>query len=77
VTNAQFPEMITTLRPICQLYVSIDAANEETLKAIDRPLFKDYWPRFIDSLKSLSAKGQRTVYRLTMVKAWNDNEIQE
>lgn len=75
VTNAQFPECITNLRPICQLYVSIDASTEEGLKKIDRPLFKDYWQRFIDSLKALSEKGQRTVYRLTVVKAWNDDEI--
>jgi hypothetical protein len=26
--------------PITQLYVSIDAATKESLKAVDRPLFK-------------------------------------
>ena len=77
VTNAQFPECIASLRPVCQLYVSIDASTEDSLKKIDRPLFKDYWQRFIDSLKELSKKGQRTVYRLTVVKAWNDDEIKQ
>eukprot|EP00730_Choanoeca_flexa_P016974 TRINITY_DN8112_c0_g1_i1.p1 TRINITY_DN8112_c0_g1~~TRINITY_DN8112_c0_g1_i1.p1 ORF type:complete len:750 (+),score=171.27 TRINITY_DN8112_c0_g1_i1:269-2251(+) len=75
VTNAQFPEAIANLRPVCQLYVSIDASNEQSLKAIDRPLFKDYWPRFLECLRELGRKGQRTVYRLTVVKAWNDDEI--
>ena len=75
VTNAQFPEAITNLPPITQLYVSVDAATPETLKAIDRPLFADYWDRFIDSLKSLKDKQQRTVYRLTLVSGWNMEEV--
>ena len=45
VTNAQFPDAITDLPAITQLYVSVDAATPETLKAIDRPLFGDYWVR--------------------------------
>ncbi|GAB5033732.1 trna wybutosine-synthesizing protein 1 homolog [Nannochloropsis oceanica] len=75
VTNAQFPEKIAALSPVTQLYVSIDAATKETLKAIDRPLFRDYWERFLSSLQQLRLKGQRTVYRLTLVKAWNMNEV--
>ncbi|RCV40654.1 hypothetical protein SETIT_9G072500v2 [Setaria italica] len=75
VTNAQFPEKIKTLKPITQLYVSVDAATKESLKAVDRPLFSDFWERFLDSLKSLHEKDQRTVYRLTLVKGWNAEEI--
>lgn len=62
--------------PVTQLYVSVDASTKESLKKIDRPLFKDFWERFIQSLEALSEKGQRTVYRLTLVKAWNVEEIQ-
>ena len=58
-----------------QLYVSIDASTKDALKAIDRPLHKDFWERFLASLKELAAKGQRTVYRLTLVKGWNAEEI--
>ncbi|XP_057871082.2 S-adenosyl-L-methionine-dependent tRNA 4-demethylwyosine synthase [Cryptomeria japonica] len=75
VTNAQFPDAIRSLRPVTQLYVSIDAATKERLKAIDRPLFSDFWERFIDSLKALRDKQQRTVYRLTLVKGWNTEEL--
>ncbi|VDI56049.1 tRNA wybutosine-synthesizing protein 1 [Mytilus galloprovincialis] len=75
VTNAQFPDAISNLVPVTQLYVSIDASTKESLKKIDRPLFKDFWERFIESLKALSAKRQRTVYRLTLVKAWNTDEL--
>jgi tRNA wybutosine-synthesizing protein 1 len=76
VTNAQFPDAMRALTPVCQLYVSVDASTEESLKAVDRPLFKDFWPRFQDSLLALSEKKQRTVYRLTLVKGWNTEELQ-
>ncbi|KAH0517298.1 S-adenosyl-L-methionine-dependent tRNA 4-demethylwyosine synthase [Microtus ochrogaster] len=76
VTNAQFPEEIRNLTPVTQLYVSVDASTKDSLKKIDRPLFKDFWQRFLDSLKALAAKQQRTVYRLTLVKCWNVDELQ-
>ncbi|XP_057424172.1 S-adenosyl-L-methionine-dependent tRNA 4-demethylwyosine synthase [Lotus japonicus] len=75
VTNAQFPDKIKSLKPITQLYVSVDAATKDSLKAIDRPLFGDFWERFIDSLTALKEKHQRTVYRLTLVKGWNTEEV--
>ncbi|XP_007079143.1 S-adenosyl-L-methionine-dependent tRNA 4-demethylwyosine synthase TYW1 isoform X1 [Panthera tigris] len=76
VTNAQFPVEIRNLKPVTQLYVSVDASTKDSLKKIDRPLFKDFWQRFLNSLKALAAKQQRTVYRLTLVKAWNVDELQ-
>jgi len=76
VTNAQFPDAIRNLVPVTQLYVSVDASTKESLKKIDRPLFRDFWPRFIGSLEALSEKGQRTVYRLTLVKEWNTEELE-
>ncbi|XP_057531708.1 S-adenosyl-L-methionine-dependent tRNA 4-demethylwyosine synthase [Amaranthus tricolor] len=75
VTNAQFPEKIKMLKPITQLYVSVDAATKESLKAVDRPLFGDFWERFVDSLTVLRDKHQRTVYRLTLVKGWNADDV--
>ncbi|KAH7437050.1 hypothetical protein KP509_05G054200 [Ceratopteris richardii] len=77
VTNAQFPECIENLSPVTQLYVSVDASTKERLKAIDRPLFADFWERFIESLRALRNKHQRTVYRLTLVKGWNTAELEE
>jgi len=44
------------LLPVTQLYVSIDASTKESLKKIDRPLFRDFWPRFLSSLDALSEK---------------------
>ena len=76
VTNGQHPQSIESLRPITQLYVSVDAPTPESLIAIDRPLFSDAWDRLKQSLSSLKAKGQRTVARLTVVKGWNSDEVE-
>merc|ERR1712179_258732 len=75
VTNAQFPDAIRDMEPCTQLYVSIDASTKDSLKKIDRPLHKDFWERFLLSLKELQNKGQRTVYRLTLVKGFNVEEL--
>ena len=77
VTNSQFPDRVQQLEPITQLYLSIDAATAASLKSIDRPLFSDYWPRFLSCLRALREKRQRTVYRLTLVKAHNMEEVLE
>ena len=77
VTNAQFPEKILDLVPVTQLYVSVDAATKDSLQEIDRPLFGDFWERFLASLTSLREKRQRTVYRLTLVKGFNAEEVKE
>lgn len=75
VTNGQHPEAIAALRPVTQLYVSVDAPTPESLEAVDRPLFADAWSRLRRSLRCLRDKGQRTVARLTVVKGWNSDEI--
>lgn len=77
VTNAQFPEAIKALVPITQLYASVDAATPESLKAVDRPLFPDFWDRFVGSLRALHDKGQRTVYRLTLMKGQNMESVRD
>ena len=76
VTNGQHPTAIGSLRPVTQLYVSVDAPTPESLVEIDRPLFSDAWDRLKESLVSLKDKGQRTVARLTVVKGWNSDEVE-
>ena len=75
VTNAQYPEQIRDLKPITQLYISIDAPNKELMKEIDKPLFPDFWERFNQSLDYLAAKKERTCVRLTMIKGINDSYL--
>jgi tRNA wybutosine-synthesizing protein 1 len=74
VTNAQFPGALRTLKPVTQLYVSVDAGSKEVLQKTDRPLFQDFWERYIDSFKAIREIPQRTVYRLTLVKEYNLTE---
>ncbi|KJP87491.1 hypothetical protein AK88_02795 [Plasmodium fragile] len=71
VTNAQFPNELQKLHKVTQLYLSIDAPNEEALKNIDRPLFKDFWDRYIRCIKILKKRKERTVFRFTLVKEYN------
>ena len=72
VTNAQYPEQIRDLKPITQLYISVDAPTHELLKEVDVPLFSDYWERLNKSLDYLNEKKERTCIRLTMIKGVND-----
>ena len=73
VCNAQHPDQLEALKPVTQLYVSIDASNKDSLRKIDRPLFRDFWERFQRCLEILREKRneQRTVFRLTLVKGFN------
>jgi len=79
VCNAQHPDQLATLKPVTQLYVSIDASNRESLRKIDRPLHRDFWERFNRCLDILKERRfeQRTVFRLTLVKGFNiDDEVE-
>ncbi|KAK2197105.1 bifunctional Radical SAM/S-adenosyl-L-methionine-dependent tRNA 4-demethylwyosine synthase/tRNA wybutosine-synthesis/Aldolase-type TIM barrel [Babesia duncani] len=71
VTNAQFPEEMEKLSPVTQLYLSIDAADDVSLKKIDRPLFRDYWRRFEKCIELLKYRKERTVFRMTLVRHFN------
>ncbi|EKF39027.1 hypothetical protein MOQ_000752 [Trypanosoma cruzi marinkellei] len=75
VTNAQFPEQLRVLKPVTQLYLSIDAPTPEELKRVDRPLFEDYWERCLACVRELRRKPQRTVFRLTLVNQYNTENV--
>jgi len=76
VTNGQYPEAIKTLKPVTQLYVSVDAPNKSLLKKIDVPLFDDYYERLLLSLDYLKEKKQRTCIRLTLIRDQNMTDLQ-
>lgn len=77
VCNAQHPAELEQLKRVTQLYVSIDAADKDSLKKVDRPLYRDFWERTMKCLDILKKKKtQRTVFRLTLVKDFNINEIE-
>ncbi|KAK9470677.1 Tyw1p [Dipodascopsis tothii] len=77
VCNAQHPDELARMNQVTQLYVSIDASSKESLKAVDRPLHRDFWERFQRCLDILREKqSQRTVFRLTLVKGFNVDEVE-
>ena len=47
------------------------------MKAVDRPLFQDFWERFLAALDALRERKQRTVYRLTLILGQNMKELDE
>ena len=49
---------------------SVDASNKEDLKKVDRPLFEDFWERFLASIDALRENRQRTVFRMTLIKGF-------
>ncbi|MHA2363357.1 MAG: 4-demethylwyosine synthase TYW1 [Candidatus Hodarchaeales archaeon] len=77
VTNAQDYAMIQRLKDEeaypTQMYISVDAPNEELFKEINRSRHKDGWERLIKSLKIFSKLPCRRVIRFTMMKGINDN----
>lgn len=72
VTNGTFPQKLKNLTPLpTQLYLSLDAPNEETYKRLDNPVIGDGWERINETLELMKDVETRTVIRLTMVKEWN------
>ncbi|MCR4336070.1 MAG: 4-demethylwyosine synthase TYW1, partial [archaeon] len=79
VTNAQktevFEKMATDSKYLPnQLYVSLDAPNEEMFNDVNRASHKDGWQRLMNSLKVISKLNTRKVVRITLIKGLNDNE---
>lgn len=78
VTNAQktdvFEKMATNKAFLpSQLYVSLDAPNEEFFRKINRSVLKDGWQRLLDSMKVISGLDTRKVVRVTLMKSINDD----
>jgi len=72
VTNGMLPEVLAKIEPPTQLYVSLDAPNEQIYKKIDMPVTGS-WEKLMKTLKILPKLGKktRTVLRLTLVKGIN------
>ena len=78
VTNGTFPKALENLDPLpTQLYVSIDAPNEEIYEKMCLPKMKGGWERIMETLSLLPSLDTRTVARHTLVKGWNLNYSQE
>ena len=75
VSNGLLPDKIEKLleEPPTQLYISVDAPNEELFNIIDRPIIKDAWNGLCKTLSILPKMRDRTrtVLRFTLIKELN------
>ena len=75
VSNGLLPERIEKLleEPPTQLYISVDAPNEELFNIIDRPIIKHAWQGLCKTLSMLPKLRQktRTVLRFTLIRGLN------
>ncbi len=72
VTNGTFPKIIEELDTLpTQLYISVDAPNEEIYRSLCRPKISGGWKRLMDTLDLLPSLETRTVARHTLVKGHN------
>ena len=75
VTNGLQPEVLEKLKPLpTNLYISLDAPNEELLKKIDKSVIKNAWQKLNKSLKIMGKLKTTTVIRITLIKGLNDIE---
>ncbi|GKT27841.1 S-adenosyl-L-methionine-dependent tRNA 4-demethylwyosine synthase like protein [Aduncisulcus paluster] len=58
VSNSQLPEKLKAIPPVTQLYLSVDAADPDTLAEIDRPYVgkTDAWRRLNETIRIIVIK---------------------
>lgn len=72
VTNGTKPKVIEGLDTLpTQLYISVDAPNEEIFKRLCIPQIKGAWQLLNQTLEILPSLSTRTVIRHTLVDNWN------
>ncbi|TFG31135.1 4-demethylwyosine synthase TYW1 [Candidatus Thorarchaeota archaeon] len=71
VTNGTQPNVIRTMEPPTQLYITLAAPNEIIYKKLCHPGIKGGWQRVLESQEALHSVDCRTVNRLTMVSGHN------
>ena len=72
VTNGTLPKRLEALKTLpTQLYISLQAPNEEVYLKTTRPKIKNAFKNFIHSLEIFSTLKTRRVLRMTLVKGLN------
>jgi len=78
VTNGLYPKVLSTLNEEpSQLYISVNAPNEELFKSVCRPSLPDAWLRLLESLKMLQSFKCPTAVRITLIAGINTDKPQE
>lgn len=78
VTNGTLPERLKSLDPLpTQLYLSLEAPDEEIYKRICNPIIPDGWKRINETLNLFPSLNTRKVIRLTAIKELNMLNVKE
>jgi tRNA wybutosine-synthesizing protein 1 len=70
VTNATRPEILEGLKPT-QLYISLNASDEEMYRKVSNPASPGLWDKIQESLSIMNTSSKRTVIRMTLAKGLN------
>ena len=72
VTNGSRPDLLAKLDALpTQLYISVDAPNEEVFNKLCVPIGGGAWDKLTETLELLPSLDCRKVARHTLVKGWN------
>jgi tRNA wybutosine-synthesizing protein 1 len=78
VSNGMFPSKLKNIEPPTNLYLSLDAPNEEIFNKVNKPTQKDSWEKLNKSLEILKELKDKTttIIRTTLVKGHNNKDIE-
>lgn len=79
VSNGMYPDKLRELEDMpTQLYISLDAPNEELFLEIDKPSLNTPWQKLKESLEVMASLKDktRTTLRVTSIKNFNMTDIQ-
>ena len=78
VTNGTMPHVLKDLSPLPdQLYVSLDAPNDDIYTKLCLPKGKDLWDRIMETVEIMPSLETRRVARHTLVDGWNMGHEEE
>jgi tRNA wybutosine-synthesizing protein 1 len=77
VTNGTVPERLSMISEPTQLYVSLSAPTEEIYRRLCRPQIPDGWQKLNETLELLHSFSCPTVLRLTLVKQYNLEHVED
>jgi len=75
VTRGIRPDILANLdEEPSQLYISLEAWDKESYDLFNKPLVPRGWELTLETLEMLPSFSSTTVYRITVVKGFNDND---
>ena len=75
VTRGIRPDILANLdEEPSQLYVSLEAYDEESYKYFNKPIFPNLWKLTLKTLEILPSFTSPTVIRITLIKGFNNSE---